>query len=118
MNKLIALLFLARDVAHREHLKTRSYAAHVALNDFYHDIVEKADAIAEAYQGGYDLIKNIEILGDKTTDNIETFLKDHVKWIDNNRYKACDKDDTTIQNLIDEAQEVYLTALYKLRFLK
>ena len=41
-----------------------------------------------------------------------------MKWIDNNRYKACDKDDTAIQNLIDEAQEVYLTALYKLRFLK
>ena len=51
MKELIALLFLAREIAHREHLKTRSFAAHMALNEFYTGIIENADAIAEAYQG-------------------------------------------------------------------
>ena len=51
MGELIAILFLAREIAHREHLKTRSFAAHMALNEFYNDIVERADAIAESYQG-------------------------------------------------------------------
>ncbi len=51
IGRLIALLFFARDVTHREHLKTTSYAQHVALNEFYEAIVGNADSIAEAYQG-------------------------------------------------------------------
>ena len=49
MEHLISLLFLARDLAHREHLRTKSFAQHMALNTFYNEIVENADAIAEAY---------------------------------------------------------------------
>ena len=52
METLIAHLFLARELAHRAHLKATgpgSDAAHRALRDFYDEIVEKADAIAEAY---------------------------------------------------------------------
>ena len=45
MEHFISLLFLARDVAHREHLRTRSYAAHMALNDFYHEIIQQATAL-------------------------------------------------------------------------
>lgn len=118
MSKFLALLFLARDVAHREHLRTRSFAAHMALNDFYHEIIEQADGLAEAYQGSYQIIKDVEIIASVDVANIETFLKDQVKWIDANRYKVCGKDDTPIQNLIDGIMETYFTALYKLRFLK
>ena len=117
MDHLISLLFLGRDLAHKEHLKTKSYAQHVALNVFYDDIIEKADAIAEAYQGEYGLIKNIEILGHKGNIEIVAELQAQVKWIKDNRYKICDKDDTPIQNLIDAAMETYLSTLYKLRFL-
>lgn len=118
MEQLISILFLARDVAHREHLRTRSFAAHMALNDFYHEIIDQADGLVEAYQGSYDLLKNLEIIGSKNVDNIETFLKNQVSWIDANRYKVCSKDDTPIQNLIDGIMETYFTVLYKLRFLK
>lgn len=118
MEQFISLLFLARDVAHREHLRTRSFAAHMALNDFYHEIIDQADGLVEAYQGSYDLLKNLEIIGSKNVDNIETFLKNQVSWIDANRYKVCSKDDTPIQNLIDGIMETYFTVLYKLRFLK
>lgn len=118
MEHFISLLFLARDVAHREHLRTRSFAAHMALNDFYHDIIQQADELIEAYQGSYELLKNLEIIGSKNIDNIEDFLKKQVSWIDANRYKVCEKDDTPIQNLIDEIIKTYFTVLYKLRFLK
>jgi hypothetical protein len=118
MEHFISLLFLARDVAHREHLRTRSYAAHMALNDFYHEIIEQADGITEAYQGSYQLLKDLEIIGSKNVDSIEDFLKKQVTWIDENRYKVCGKDDTPIQNLIDGIMETYFTVLYKLRFLK
>lgn len=118
MGKLISLLFLARDLAHKEHLRTNSYSAHIALNAFYNEIIDNADAIAEAYQGSYGIIKNIEILSDKQDKNIVELLQDQVKWIDDNRYKICSKDDTPIQNLIDSAVETYLSTIYKLRFLK
>jgi hypothetical protein len=117
MEHLMSLLFLARDLAHREHLKTKSYAQHKALGKFYNDIIENADAIAEAYQGQYGLMKNIEILGYTDSKEIIIELQAQVKWIKDNRYKICEKDDTPIQNLIDAAVETYLSALYKLRFL-
>ena len=60
--KYVALLFLARDVAHRVHLKTKSFSEHMALNEFYNDIVEHADAFAEAYQGCYEELLNIPLL--------------------------------------------------------
>ena len=113
----MSLLFLARDLAHREHLKTKSYAQHKALGNFYKGIIENADAIAEAYQGQYGLMKNLEILGYKDSKEIIIELQAQVKWIKDNRYKICEKDDTPIQNLIDAAVETYLSALYKLRFL-
>ena len=49
-------LFLARDVTHSVHLNTRSYAKHVALNEFYDAIVDLADKFAEAYQGRHGLV--------------------------------------------------------------
>lgn len=117
MGELVALLFLARDLAHREHLRTHSYSVHLALNDFYHDIVEKADAIAEAWQGGHELL-DIPMLDSSVKGDIVKIFKEHVAWIKSHRYEAAPKDDTTIQNLIDEAVATYLSTLYKLRFLK
>ena len=117
MNDLIALLFLAREIAHREHLKTRSFAAHMALGDFYNAIVEKADAIAESYQGCEGVLLNIPYLKNTARDSTETVLRSHLDWIKKNRYKAISADETAVQNLIDEAVETYQTLLYKLKFL-
>jgi hypothetical protein len=33
------------------------------------------------------------------------------------RYECCKKDDTPLQNIIDEIVGLYLSALYKLKFL-
>lgn len=117
MGELIAVLFLSREIAHREHLKTRSFAAHMALNEFYNDIVEKADAIAEAYQGCEGKLLQIPYLKSKVGGSIERILRSQLDWIEANRYKAADKDETAIQNLIDEAVSSYHTVLYKLKFL-
>ena len=118
MEKLIALLFLARDVAHREHLRTDSYARHMALGSFYDDIIENADAIAEAYMGSYGVLKDFSLDPSVSSPEIIKELERHVTWIDDNRYKICHKDDTPIQNLIDGAVETYLSTLYKLKRFK
>lgn len=110
-------LFLARDVAHSVHLNTRSFAKHSALGTFYDEIVDLADSFAEAYQGRHGLIGPISLQSAKKNGNIIEFLQDSLAEIEENRYKFCDEKETAIQNIIDEIVALYLSTLYKLRFL-
>jgi DNA-binding ferritin-like protein len=113
----VGTLFLARDVAHSVHLNTRSFAKHSALNEFYDEIVELADKFAEAYQGRHGLIGPISLMSAKKTTNIVEFLEDSMADIEKMRFEVCEKTDTPIQNIIDEIVGLYLSTLYKLKFL-
>lgn len=113
----VGTLFLARDVAHSVHLNTRSFAKHSALNEFYDEIVELADKFAEAYQGRHGLIGPISLMSAKKTTNIIEFLEDSLADIEKMRFDVCEKTDTPIQNIIDEIVGLYLSTLYKLKFL-
>jgi hypothetical protein len=115
--KFIGNLFLARDVAHSVHLNTRSYAKHKALGKFYDNVIDLADKFAEAYQGRHGLIGPISLHSARKTSNITEFLEDNLKEIEDARYKVCDKSDTALQNIIDEIVGLYLSTLYKLKFL-
>ena len=110
-------LFLARDVAHSVHLNTRSFSKHSALNEFYDAIVDLADKFAEAYQGRHGLIGPIELQQATKTNSVLEFLQDSLKSLEDMRYKVCDKSDTPLQNIIDEIVGLYLSSLYKLKFL-
>jgi len=116
-SEFVGMLFLARDVAHSVHLNTRSYAKHVALNEFYTEIVVLADGFAESFQGRHGLIGPVSLMSAKKTTNIVEFLKNQLEEIEKARYEICKKDDTPMQNLIDGIIELYLSTLYKLRFL-
>ena len=113
----VGMLFLARDVTHSVHLNTRSYAKHKALGGFYDKVVDLADDFAEAYQGRHGLIGPITLMSAKKTSNVTEFLQDQLAEIEANRYKFCDEDDSAIQNIIDEIVALYLSTLYRLRFL-
>jgi hypothetical protein len=116
-NQFVGLLFLARDVAHSVHLNTRSFSKHMALNTFYDTIIDHADAFSEAYQGRHGLIGPITLHSAKKTNNIIEFLQESLAEIEAARYDVCDKSDSSLQQLIDNIVELYLTTLYKLRFL-
>ena len=116
-NDFIGMLFLARDVTHSVHLNTRSFSKHMALNTFYDEIIELADGFAEAYQGRYGLIGPISLMSAKKTGNVVEFLQNQLEEIEAGRYDVCKKEDTPLQNLIDGIIELYLSTLYKLRFL-
>ena len=111
------MLFLARDVTHSANLNTRSYSKHKALQKFYENIIDRADAFAEAYQGRHGLIGPIALASAKKTNNVLEFLEDQLAELETMRYEVCDKSDSTLQQLIDNIIELYLTTLYKLRFL-
>jgi hypothetical protein len=115
--QLMGILFLGRNVAHSVHLNTRSYSKHKALGHFYKDLVGAADAFAEAYQGRNGLIGPIAMPAAKKTTNIIEFLQDQLAEIEKGRFDVCGKDDMTLQQLIDNIIELYLSTLYKLRFL-
>jgi DNA-binding ferritin-like protein len=111
------MFFLARDVTHSVHLNTRSYSKHKALQKFYENIIDLADGFAEAYQGRHGLIGAITLQSSKKTTNVTEFLEDQLDEIEKCRYEVCDKSDTALQNLIDGIVELYLSTLYKLKFL-
>jgi hypothetical protein len=111
------MLFLARDVTHSAHLNTRSYAKHIALNEFYDGVIDFADKFAEAYQGKYGLIGPISLMSAKKTNNVVEFLEGQLADLEKMRYKVVDKECTPLQNIIDEIFGLYYTTLYKLKFL-
>ena len=113
----VGTLFLARDVAHSVHLNTRSFAKHMALNAFYDEIVDLADKFAEAYQGRHGMIGPITLMTAKKTGNILEFLQDSLADIEKMRYEVCEKSDSALQNIIDEIVGLFLSAIYKLKFL-
>ena len=121
IGELIALMFLSRDLAHRKHLLVSgpgAYAAHQALAEFYDGIVEIADEIAETYMGSGKEIEKIPLLAHKGGDDIIEILQAHHDWVLKNRYEVVEKEDTSIQNIIDEGVALYRRTLFKLRKLK
>jgi len=118
MNEFIATLFLARELAHRYHLSTKSYSQHKALQNFYEDLLDLTDDLAEITQGAHGLL-DIPILTEKKTYKEPLYcIADKLQYVEKNRYKAYSKEDTALQNKIDEIVAVFLTAIYKLENLK
>ena len=117
---LIATLFLARDLAHREHLKTTgpgSFAAHLALGEFYPAVVELADRLTETYQGRFERLIDIPLLANDADGSILDTLRAQREWIREARDDAVPKAETPLHNIIDEIEALYCSTIFKLKFL-
>lgn len=115
--ELVMRCFHARTIAHVLHLKTRSYAQHKALQDFYESIVDLVDSFAEAYQGDYGLIENYPVQCRMAADG-QKLLEELSAWIEDHRHDVCDTDDSCLQNIIDEIVALIRQTQYKLAILK
>ena len=114
--ELVARCFQARTDAHIAHLTTTSYAAHVALNEFYDGIVPLADGFAEAAQGRYGILKYPAICPKSGDREKPVSIPQELRaWIDANRDSATT--DSELQNVIDEIVHLCDSTIYKLRFL-
>jgi hypothetical protein len=113
MEDIIGLLFYARTVTHIEHLKTKSYAQHVALGSFYDEVIDLADKLAEAYQGDRGLLGPIPQYAKIPDYPIDTFLEKQMNTIEELRKQGNYR--SALQNIIDEVIDLYLSTLYKLR---
>ena len=111
ITELIAKVFADRDMAHIEHLRTKSYATHMATGAFYEDVIDAVDAAVEAYVGSFGPIDEVP-MADRAAFSVEA-LRETADWIEVNR-KEIASDSDAVANLVDGVTAVYLKAIYKL----
>ena len=111
--QLAAELFESRTQAHKEHLKTTSFAFHKATNDYYDAIVDLTDGLVESMQG-YEGIKEIPDFKIKNTNFVQ-YLKELDAYCTNVQ-SACKY--SNIINEIDNVKTLIASTLYKIINLK
>ena len=113
--ELFARCRAASTAAHFAHLMESSYAAHVALKDFYEEIVDLADAFAESFTGRFGKFESFPNIKESSTDGL-IVVGNLTKFIDTNR--ALITDNSELQNDIDSILSFCNSIAYKLRELK
>ena len=111
IEKAIGILFLSRTMAHQAHLRTTSYATHKALNEFYDEVVDLADDLAEAAQGQYGLLDIPFVNMSGSVKDPIGMLQNHLKQLD---ATMSDVDEDYLMNIYQEIQKLYRSTLYKL----
>lgn len=112
IEEFVARVFQTRNAVHLAHWATPSYAEHMALGDFYEDLIEKIDHIVEMYQGAFGKIDKPPMSRPQVGDLL-THIKAEAKWIEANRSKISDGVNA-IENAIDDLTGSYLKTFYKL----
>ena len=111
--EFVGIALRDRDEAHIAHWKTKSFAEHKALNEFYDELLDLIDGFVEQHQGYYgtrmDISRDVG-----NPDDIRKELEGSMEWIESNRYEICDKTETPLQNTIDEIVRLYQHTLYML----
>ena len=113
IEELIAKVFEARNATHLEHWRTKSYAAHKALGNFYEDVIDLLDDLVECYQGNFGIIDKVPDVEQTHNGDCMKCLSDQVAWIAKNRSKIA-KNVASLENIVDELTGLYLKTLYKL----
>lgn len=115
MGEFMLVLLHAATNTHILHLRSRSYAEHQALGEFYQSLPDLVDALIESVQGKTgELIDypNMYYPPESTGKEELQMLSDYVV---ENRHLL--PQDSEIQNTVDEIQSQINSTLYKLRFL-
>jgi hypothetical protein len=105
--------------AWKEHLKTDKYSKHIALNEFYEDIVELVDTLIEDYMGIYGKVSDYKNI--MTTEKIGAVeylesLREMCKEAADDLFD--DDNDSELLSDIDNILSLIDSTLYKLKELK
>lgn len=111
--EIVGLLMMSRTVSHMSHLKTNSYAKHVALEGFYDEVLGHVDRLAEAAQGMYGKLDVPFINMKGNVDDPIVTLEGHLTLI-KRLGKSCNEM-SFIQSIMDEIVACYKRTLYKLK---
>lgn len=115
IGEFILTLLHAATNTHLLHLKSKSYAEHMALGAFYEELPDLVDALAESIQGLTQQI--IEYPADyyAPSDTALQELMDLMEYVKENRKYL--PDDSEIQNQVDTIADLINSTAYKLKFL-
>lgn len=113
VEELITKMFEARNAAHLAHWKTKSYSAHVALGDYYDNLIDTLDKYIEAHQGALGVIG--EVPGE--VENASKTIHDNIIWLTKNREKVA-QNVPALENILDELTSLHMSTLYKLENLR
>jgi DNA-binding ferritin-like protein len=121
--KLISTLMASRDQAHIFHWQTTgagSFAAHMALAGYYDAIPSMVDALVEAHQGKYGILKGYEPaerFDEYSKEGAIKYFKALATYVDR-VYNKIPKEDTNIINQLDGFKDLIYTTIYKLENLQ
>jgi hypothetical protein len=111
--QLVSELLESVTIIHKFHLKSKSYAEHIALGTFYDEIADLADTLFETFAWENN---SIEIpsptLNDSTAIN---YLIKLATFVEQTRLATTMSD---LQNQMDEVKTLIYSTLYKLKNLK
>lgn len=113
VKEFFGTLLAANEQVHKAHLKTKKYAAHIAMNDFYDEITDAADALIEAYQGIYGIVDEYENILTCDGDDCVKYLEDLLSLTREGREKYCKESE--LQSLCDDILTLIDSTLYKLK---
>lgn len=109
--KAIGIMFMSRTATHMAHLKTKSYAAHIALNEFYDGIVDLVDSLIEAAQGQYGILDIPFVNMSGNVNDPIGMLQGHLKQLEATMSMV---DEDYLLSIYQEVQRLYRSTLYKL----
>ena len=116
MTALLSLLFQSATQTHVFHLQTPSYAEHKALGEYYDEIVELADGLAESAQGYYGIMKAYKaypLVDYKDKAQVIAYFEEMCSKVEALRIGF----PSYLQNQIDTIEELLYSTKYKLKFL-
>jgi hypothetical protein len=102
-------------ITHFQHLATKSYAQHKALQKYYEAIPDSVDAYAEAYQGRHGLITGYDVEFHKHRDP-KAYVKGLLTFLD--EIKPTLPKDSDLVNLFDAVLNDVTSLKYKLENLE
>lgn len=97
--------------AHMLHLKSASYAAHIALGEYYESIDDLIDTWIECYQGKYGMILKYDD-SFEDHDNALEYIGMVRDYVEQTRVDL--PDDNELQNIVDEMVALLDRTIYKL----
>lgn len=109
--KAVGIMFLSRTMSHMAHLKTKSYATHIALNEFYDGIIDLADTLIEAAQGQYGILDVPFVNASGNVNDPIGMLQGHLKQLETTMSMV---DEDYLMNIFQEITTLYRSTLYKL----
>jgi DNA-binding ferritin-like protein len=118
LTELVMDLLHSGIITHIMHWQTESFAAHVALGEYYDEIPDLVDAVIEAYQGKNNIILRNFPTEMESYEDMEPLVYMEYLSKELTEGRALFGEDAEIQNLVDAIADLIDTTIYKLRRFK